>query len=258
MTQELSSTGKITIERNGAITKVMFGHPKSNSMPGALLRELAQTLRGVGSAEELRVIGLESHGEGAFCAGASFDEFLAVDSPTAAQEFFRGFAQVISAMREVPVPIVARVQGKAVGGGVGILSAADYCLASENAAVKLSELAIGIGPFIIGPAVERKVGKAQYAAMSLDTDWRSAEWAQQHGLFHQVLSNTTELDQSYDKLLQRLASFSPQALRRMKQVLWEDCADWGNILERRVTLTAELVLTDFAQETVRQLKSQSK
>ncbi len=229
---------------------VTFSHPRGNSLPGQLLRTLAGAIDQLAANAAVRVLVLESAGEKTFCAGASFDELLSVKSLEQSRTFFSGFALVILAMRRCPKFIIARVQGKAVGGGVGLVAAADYVLASEAAAVRLSELALGIGPFVIGPAVERRIGAAAFGEMAIDADWRDAQWARAHGLFAQTYPTLIALDEAVRQLAARLAAFHPEAMRRLKSVLWEGTEQWEQLLTERYQITAELALTDFVQGAI--------
>lgn len=235
--------GSIEVQTRDAIATVQFSHPKSNSLPAALLQRLADEITGLGRNSGLKVIVLRSEGTGAFCAGASFDEMKAVNDATSGREFFSGFARVILAMTRAPQFVVARVHGKVTGGGVGLVASADYALAVKDAALKLSELAVGLGPFVIGPVVERRLGRGAFQAMSIDADWRDASWGERHGLYARVLENAGELDAALDKLIAFLAQANPEAIRQMKQVFWADTDDWPAILDRRAAISGALALS---------------
>ena len=169
------------------ITTIEFFHPQSNSLPGKMLDDLANAILHSGEDKECHVIILRSGGEKSFCAGASFDELSVIKDKEEGLKFFSGFAKVINAMRTCPKFIIGRIQGKCVGGGVGLAASVDYAIATEKAEIKLSELAVGIGPFVVGPAVERKMGLAAFSQLSIDSSsWRSAEWAAVKGLFAEV------------------------------------------------------------------------
>jgi len=199
------------------IARIEFFHPQSNSLPGKILQELAETIRTVGNDPDTKLIVLQSVGEKAFCAGASFDELIAIDDEAGGLNFFSGFAHVINAMRKTPQPIIARIHGKCVGGGVGVAAAADYAIAVENASIKLSELAVGIGPFVVGPVVERKMGTATYTQLAFDAQsWRSAAWAREKGLFAEVHESINGVDASIERLAQQLANSNPEAMKEIK------------------------------------------
>ncbi len=238
------TAGRVTATTDAAgIATVSFFHPAHNSLPSAVLAELAATITRLGQAETTKVIILRSEGERTFCAGASFDELRAVADAAQGLAFFSGFAHVINACRVCPRLIIGRVQGKAVGGGVGLAAATDYCLATTHAAVKLSELAVGIGPFVVGPAVERKIGPSAFAQLALDaTQFRSAEWAAARGLYAEVLPDIAALDAAVQALAQRLAASSPAAMRELKQVLWAGTAHWDQLLLERAAISGRLVL----------------
>jgi methylglutaconyl-CoA hydratase len=243
-----------TIE-NG-IGTVVFYHPQSNSLPGKLLKSLADEITSLGSNPEVAVIILKSEGEKAFCAGASFDELIAIENIDAGKEFFSGFARVINAMRKAPKFVIARVQGKAVGGGVGLASAADYCFATTAASVKLSELAVGIGPFVVGPAVERKIGTAAFTQLTIDaTNWQTAEWALQKGLYTQCFESIETLDTELYILANRLAKSNPEAMKLLKQNFWQGTEHWDQLLSERAAVSGELVLSTFTKNAITQFKA---
>jgi len=237
------------------IGTISFHHPKSNSLPSKVLKELAQTILEFGSNDDIKVIVLQSEGTGAFCAGASFDELLTLEEPAAAKEFFMGFARVINAIRKAPKFVIGRIQGKAVGGGVGVACSVDYCLAAEAASVKLSELAVGIGPFVVGPAVERKVGTSAFDSLAVNaTEWRDASWAKEKGMFMDVYPSVQELDAAVAALTKRLASSSPDAMKELKAVMWSGTEDWDTLLEKRAEISGRLILSDFAKQTIQKIK----
>lgn len=248
--------GAVNLTINNNIGTIEFYHPKGNSLPGAILRKLAQTITEAGENDDIRVLVIQSRGDGAFCAGASFDELIAIDNYDTGKEFFMGFALVLNAMRTCPKLIIVRVHGKTVGGGVGIAAAGDYTFAEEKADIKLSELALGIGPFVVGPAVERKVGKSAFSALSIDaTNWYDAEWAQENGLFNKIFDSTYDLDQAVRGLASELAKSSPEAMKNLKAVLWKGTEDWDLLLEQRAEISGRLVLSDFTKNFIRKFKN---
>jgi methylglutaconyl-CoA hydratase len=238
------------------IARITFYHPQSNSLPGALLRKLTDEIEQTSNNDSVKVIILQSKGEKAFCAGASFDELVSIKSKEEGLEFFSGFAAVINAIRKARVFVIARIQGKCVGGGVGIAAAADYAIALDSASVKLSELAVGIGPFVVGPAVERKTGKAAFTAMTIDAaSWRSAEWAFQKGLFAELHHSMESLDASVTKLAETLASSNPEAMAMLKKIFWEGTEHWDDLLKERAGMSGHLVLSDFTRNAIAKFKS---
>lgn len=246
-------TGSLTTTITNAVATLTFGHPASNSFPKLLLQELTNAIRDLGSNDAVQVIVLQSEGTGVFCAGASFNELLAVSNEAEGTAFFSGFAHVINAMRTCPKVIVGRIQGKAIGGGVGIAAACDYALATNQSSIKLSELAIGIGPFVIEPAVSRKIGKTAMAQMTLAAhEWKSAQWAQQHGLFAATYETLDELDQAVNQMATQLASYNPKALLEIKKILWEGTAHWEKLLLERAAISGQLVLSDFTKKALLQ------
>ena len=249
VSQELSHSGIVTIT---------FMHPAHNSMPGYLLAELAQAIKEAGESDEVKVIILKSAGDRTFCAGASFDELASISDLDTGKRFFMGFANVINACRRCPKLIIGRVQGKAVGGGVGLASAVDYCLATKYAAVKLSELAVGIGPFVVGPAVERKLGKSAMTQLAYNaTEWQSAQWAADRGLYAEVLEDIEALDAAVMLLAERLAQSNPAAMREMKRAFWQDTDHWDELLAERAAISGELVLSKYTKNAIRRFKSKA-
>lgn len=237
-----------TIENNIGI--ITFGHPKSNSLPEVILEKLASTILEVSSREEAKIILLKSEGERTFCAGASFDELLQIEKLSDSKLFFGGFAKVLTAMRTCGKIIVARVQGKVAGGGVGIVAAADYCFATKHSSVALTEINIGIGPFVIGPYVERKIGKGELTAMSLDASFRRAEWAKARGLYQNVAETITEMDFNIRSFLEELSQKSTKALSNIKKVAWEGTEYFEKLMPERIMMSAELILQEDAKKSL--------
>jgi len=243
-----------TISENGIAT-ITFGHPLSNSLPGKILQKLADTIEKVGKDETAKVIILQSTGDKAFCAGASFDELISIKDLETGHTFFSGFAKVINACRKCPKFIIGRVHGKAVGGGVGIASAVDYCLATTNADVKLSELAVGIGPFVVGPAVERKIGLAAMSELAINaTEWRSADWAKRKGLYVETFDDTHALDKEIHRLANQLSKSNPEAMSMLKTIFWQGTEHWDNLLTERAGMSGKLVLSDFTINAINSFK----
>jgi methylglutaconyl-CoA hydratase len=241
-------SGTVCSRVDGGIGRVVFAHPKSNSLPGLLLRSIAAEIDTLGQRSDVHVIVLSSAGDGAFCAGASFSELQSIKDQVGGREFFLGFSHVILALRRCPKFVIARVHGKAVGGGVGIAAAADYTLAISSAAAKLSELALGIGPFVVGPAVERRIGLSAFSAMSIDFEWRDAAWCKANGLYHEVYPDVAALDAAVEALAKKLATSSVPAMTALKKVLWEGTESWESLLPQRASVSGELVLSDFTKE----------
>jgi len=246
-----NDNGNVSLTVGDGVATVSFYHPAQNSLPSALLKELAEKIREAGDDDQAGVIVLKSGGERTFCAGASFDELLQIKTKEAGAEFFSGFAGVINACRKSPKIVIARVQGKAVGGGVGLAAAADYCLATEAAAIKLSELTIGIGPFVISPTVKRKVGLPAFSQLSLRaTDFQSAQWAKEKGLYNEVYPDIASLDDALAAFTQKLTSYNPAALKELKKILWEGTSDWDTLLNEHAAISGELVLSKFTQQAL--------
>ncbi len=249
--------GYVKSETHKGITTIEFFHPQSNSLPGKILEELAQEIHFAGTHAESKVIVLMSAGEKSFCAGASFDELLQIKTEAEGLQFFSGFANVINAMRKCPKFIIARVQGKCVGGGVGLAAAADYAIANMNADIKLSELAIGIGPFVVGPAVERKVGHAAFSALAIDaTNWRNSEWAKKKGLFMEVHENMENMDEAVQRLSNNLAHSSPEAMAALKKICWSGTENWDTLLKERAMISGKLILSEFSRNAIQKFKQE--
>ena len=244
--------GSLFTNIQNSIATIEFGHPASNSFPSELLGRLSKELILVGRNEDVSLIILKSEGEKAFCAGASFDELVAISNLEEGKQFFSGFANVINAMRTCGKLIIGSVQGKTVGGGVGLVAACDYVLATESASIKLSEFTIGIGPFVIEPAVTRKIGVAGTAELTLDaTNWKNAYWAKEKGLYARVFETQKELDEEVEFFSEKLASYNPEALIEMKKTLWIGTENWTDLLAERAAISGELVLSDFTKKALK-------
>lgn len=247
--------GTIFTNITNKVATIIFSHPASNSFPRELLDRLTDTFNRLSNTDEVNVIVLKSEGEKTFCAGASFDELLAVKTIEEGKHFFSGFANLINSMRKCSKLIIGRAQGKAVGGGVGILAATDYCFATESASIKLSELSIGIGAFVIAPALERKMSISALSELSIDAiNWKTAYWAKEKGLFARVFENTREMDKAIEILTDKLASYNPDALKEWKKTLWENTDHWDQLLSERAALSGKLVLSDFTKVALNKFK----
>lgn len=247
--------GYVKAELEGGVATVTFHHPKSNSLPGHILRGMAQAIEKAGQDPAVRVIVLRSEGDKAFCAGASFDELTAIEDQANGLEFFSGFALVINAIRKAPVFVIGRIQSHCVGGGVGLAAAVDIALAHEEASARLSELAIGIGPFVVGPAVERKVGAAAFGLLSATpAQRRDAHWCERHGLFSELFAHTGNLDLRLKELTTELVGYSPDAMRELKRVMWTGTEDWDHLLMERAAISGRLVLSSFTRSAIARFK----
>lgn len=247
--------GSVTTEIRTGFARIVFSHPAHNSMPSQLLSDLVRQIEEAGHNDEIGAVLLRSEGEGTFCAGANLDELLSIKEEETGKDFFMGFANVILAMRRCPKPIIVAVQGKAIGGGVGIAAAADYCLGCRASQVKLSELAIAIGPFVILPALIRKMGVAAAGQLSLDTEWHTAAWGRDNGLFQRVYAGPEELFREARILAERVGKFNPNASARLKQSLWEDTDHWPALLAERAATTGRLVMSGEAKTALGNLKA---
>jgi len=248
--------GTIFTSITNKVATISFFHPASNSFPSELLNRLVETFNRLSENDEVNVIVLKSEGEKTFCAGASFDELLQIKTLEEGKQFFYGFAYLINSMRKCPKLIIGRAQGKAVGGGVGILAATDYCFATESASIKLSELSIGIGAFVIAPSVERKIGISALSELSLDaTNWKTAYWGKEKGLFARVFENTREMDTAIETLAYKLASYNPEALKEWKKILWKNTNHWDKLLIENATLSGNLVLSDLTKDSLEKFKN---
>jgi methylglutaconyl-CoA hydratase len=242
-------------EIQNGISTIEFFHPAHNSLPGDILAKLTNTITNAGTNDAVKVIILKSGGERTFCAGASFKELININDAETGRVFFSGFANVINAMRKCPKFIIGRIQGKTVGGGVGVASATDYCMASKFAAIKLSELNVGIGPFVVGPAVERKLGLTGMSQIAIDANtFYDAAWARQKGLFASVYESTEALDEAVQSFAENLCTYNPEAMREMKKVMWAGTEHWDTLLAERATISGRLVLSDFTKETLKRFK----
>jgi methylglutaconyl-CoA hydratase len=240
--------------QNGIAT-IEFFHPEQNSLPGTILAQLANTITAVGDNEEVKVIILKSGGDRTFCAGASFKELITINDDQTGKVFFSGFANVINAMRKCPKFIIGRIQGKTVGGGVGIAASTDYCMATKFAAIKLSELNVGIGPFVVSPAIERKMGVSAMSQIAIDANtFYEASWAKEKGLYANVYESIEALDEEVHKFAEHLCTYNPEAMLEMKKVFWRGTEDWDTLLAERAAISGRLVLSDFTKETLKKFK----
>ena len=253
MTSLLDGTVKVQV--SDGIATVSFHHPKGNSLPGALLTTLASEISALGSNAQARVIVLRSEGNGPFCAGASFDELLAIKTPEAGKEFFSGFSRVILAMIRAPQFVLTRVHGKAAGGAVGLIAASDYSFAVHSAPARLSELAIGIGPFIVGVAIEKKIGLSAFSVMAVDADWHDAEWCERHGLYSQIFPGTVAMDAALDARARALADSNPEAMAKLKKIFWAGTESWEQLLNERAAMSGALVLSEFTRQALAKFKA---
>lgn len=243
----------LTIENQVGI--IEFFHPAHNSLPGDILAKLAQTITDAGENEDIKVIVLKSGRDRTFCAGASFKELITIDDAETGKVFFSGFANVINAMRKCPKFIIGRIQGKTVGGGVGVAAATDYCMATKYASIKLSELNVGIGPFVVGPAVERKIGLSAMTQIAIDANsFYDAEWARDKGLFTKVFEDIETLDAEVKAFAEHLCSYNPEAMTEMKKAFWAGTEDWDTLLADRAVISGRLVLSEFTKETLKRFK----
>ena len=244
----------VNIDESGVAT-IDFGHPLSNSLPGKILKKLADSITELSSNKNAKVIILKSSGDKTFCAGASFDELISINDTESGEVFFSGFANVINACRTCEKLIIGRIQGKAVGGGVGIAAAVDYCFATKKAAIKLSELAVGIGPFVVGPAIERKIGLSAMSQLAINaTEWRSASWANKKGLYADLYEDIEEMDTAIDILSKKLANSNPESMRKLKEVFLEGTDHWDIILKDIAEISGTLVLSDFTKNAINSFK----
>lgn len=248
--------GYVKSETHKGITSIEFFHPQSNSLPSNLLHDLAVAIKHAGNDPSTVVVIIRSAGEKAFCAGASFDELMAIKNEKEGLQFFSGFAHVINAMRKSSKFIIGRIHGKCVGGGVGLAASMDYAIAMESAEVKLSELAIGIGPFVVGPAVERKIGKAAFTHLSIDaTMWRNSDWARRKGLFAEVYNTFEDMDEAITRLANTLSHSSPEAMAEMKKIFWKETEHWDELLIERAKISGKLVLSEFTRNAINKFKA---
>lgn len=254
----MPENGYVSSHTEHGITTIEFFHPKSNSLPLKILDELTQEIHYVGN-HDTRVVILKSEGENAFCAGASFDELSAIQNEKEGQNFFQGFANVINAMRKCNKFIIGRIQGKCVGGGVGLAAAVDYAIAINKVEIKLSELSLGIGPFVVGPAIERKIGISAFSQLAIDaTLWRNADWAKKKGLFAEVHETIQNMDESVYRLANTLAHSSPEAMAEMKKMFWKGTENWDVLLNERAAISGKLIFNDFSKNAMAKFKAKEK
>lgn len=254
-----SENGFVTYKPENNIGTIEFFHPKGNSLPGSILKELTSVIKEAGKDESVQVLVLKSGGKGAFCAGASFDELCSISNADEGKEFFMGFANVINAMRTCPKMIICRVHGKAVGGGIGIVAASDFSVALKSASIRLSELSLGIGPFVVGPAVGRKLGTSAFSTLAIDAKtWYDANWAVSNGLYNKLANNIEELDEEIKRLAISLSESNPDALHNLKDILWQSTGHWSATLEQRAEISGELVLSEYTRNYIEDFQNNHK
>lgn len=252
----MNESGYVRSETHKGVTTIEFHHPQSNSLPGSLLEKLAQQIHSSGLDEDTSVIILRSAGSAAFCAGASFDELASIHDHAKGTEFFSGFAHVINAIRKVPKFVIGRIHGRCVGGGVGIAAAVDYAIACEGADIKLSELSIGIGPFVVGPVVERRIGASAFSHLAIDaTMWRNADWAKRKGMYAELHVSSDDMDESIVRHANALAHFNPEAMAEMKKIFWRGTENWDQLLSERAAISGKLVLSNHTKKAIESLRS---
>lgn len=251
----MSTEAYVKIEMQNHIATIEFFHPDQNSLPGTILKKLADTITEAGNRDDVKVIVLKSGGDRTFCAGASFKELIAINDAETGKIFFSGFANVINAMRICPKFIIGRIQGKTVGGGVGIAASTDYCMATKFAAIKLSELNVGIGPFVVSPAIERKMGVSAMSQIAIDANtFYEAAWAREKGLYASVYESIEEMDQAVQKFAEHLCTYNPEAMAEMKKIFWRGTDDWDKLLADRAAISGRLVLSEFTKKTLEKFK----
>ena len=257
MVHEISD-GYIKVEAHSGVTTIEFFHPQSNALPGNILADLVQEIHAAGNDTNSKVIILRSGGDNAFCAGADFNELLTLKDSREGTAFFLGFANVINEMRKCPKLIIARIHGNCIGGGVGLAAAADYCIAMENVQVRLSELSFGLGPFVVGPAIERKIGGAAFSALAIDSGkWRNSDWAKRKGLFAELHESVENMDESISTLSHTLAHSSPTAMAEMKKVFWAGTEHWDDLLKERAAISGRLALTGFTKKSIEKFRAKN-
>lgn len=251
----MNHQGYVKSETHKGITTIEFHHPQGNSLPSYLLEQLSQKIHSAGHDEDTAVIILRSYGQSTFCAGASFEELSSIKNSQEGLEFFSGFAHVINAMRKIPKLIIARVHGRCVGGGVGLAAAADYAIASDTADIKLSELSLGIGPFVVGPVVEKRIGSAAFAHLSIDSNlWRNAEWAKRKGLYAETHPSIDDMDESILRVATSLAHSSPEAMAEMKKMFWKGTENWDQLLIERAAISGRLITGHYSKAAIERFR----
>ena len=253
-----NNQGGVFTNISKGVCRITFEHPAHNSLPGRLLKELTLAIDDAGKNNDVGIVVLQSSGDRTFCAGASFDELVAIEDEATGKAFFMGFANVINACRQCPKLIIGRIQGKAVGGGVGLAAATDICFATKYSAIKLSELAVGIGPFVVGPAVKRKVGLSAFSQLTLDArSWQNAYWAKDKGLYADVFDSISDMDEAIDKLAQDLLDSNPGAREALKRIFWEGTDNWNILLESRAATSGKLILSPFSKSAISKFKAKA-
>ena len=250
----MEEQGRVLSEIKNGIGIISFYHTKSNSLPQSLLKDLTAQVNKFSEDKKVHIIQLQSEGTKVFCAGAYFDELLDIKTAEEGKTFFMGFANLLNAMRKSPKLIITRVQGKVAGGGVGVVAASDYVLASSTASLKLSELSLGIGPFVIFPPIEHRIGKRALMNLTINTGWVEAKWALNNGLYSEMYDSQEELNNALEDHVLRLSDYNPEAITRIKELSWQGAEDWDELLEKNAQISGELVLSPFTKKFIRAFK----
>ncbi len=238
----------------GNIGFLEFGNPAGNSLPSPLLKAFKAGLIALEKDSNVRVIVIQSFGDRAFCGGASLAEMKTLQTLEEATAFFMGIADLINTLRSLSKFVIGRVHGKVVGGGVGLVAACDYVLANRTAQIKLSELSIGIGPYVIEPVVSRKIGGTAFAQLSLDAhQWKSATWAEDKGLYNALFETQVELDLAVKTNAERFASYPEKAVKTLRKLHWKETEHWDKLLPKNAAITGELALQEATQNILKKL-----
>jgi methylglutaconyl-CoA hydratase len=253
MTENPQNTGFINYNIKDSVLHLEFGHPLGNSLPSNLLSGLKNSITTASTDDSIKVILLKSSGN-SFCGGASFNELVKIDNLEDATEFFMGFANLMLAIKECPKPVVAKVHGKSVGGGLGIIAASDWAIGTEKSSIRLSEISIGIGPFTIGPVLVRKIGVGNFQRLSLSADWIDSNWGLNSGLFQEIC-NSDALETVTESRIEHFKKLDPISFAENKKLMWSFSDITEDSLRVKASNVSKLLLNQNTQSILKSLTS---
>lgn len=240
----------VEVVREGPVARVWLNRPEAhNAIAYDLGAELAASLHALAHDEGVRVVVLGGRGP-SFCAGADIGAMKAMASASFEQSLADAekLAGIFAALGDFPKPVVGRIHGNVLGGGVGFVCGCDIAVASDDARFGLTEVRLGIIPGIISPYVIRRLGDRNARELMLTGERFDAAAALRVGLVHHVVP-AAQLDAKVDERVGELLKGGPEAQRRIKRVLelWAD-STWEEYLASLPRTLAEVRSGDEARE----------
>jgi methylglutaconyl-CoA hydratase len=206
---------------DGVVTVTLDRPDVRNALSAGLITELTRCMREIAGREDVRAVILTGEGD-SFCAGADIGYMRQTASFSYEEnlEDAGRLAALFESIAECPKPVVARIKGAAIGGGVGLVAAADVSVAEEGTIFAFSEVRLGISPATIAPFVLRKIGHSHARSLFLTGERFGAERAREIGLVHEVAPEG-ELDEVVQKKIGQITSGGPESLASTKRLLGE-------------------------------------